>query len=165
MGNPAGVLLDADGLADTAMQAIARAVGFNETAFVLPSRAGRPAPALLHAGPRGRPVRSRHRGRVRAPARSAGGSPAPGSRAISPLETGAGLLPVTVDVGAAGEPIVVMAQAPARFVAWDGRRAELARVLGIAPDDLHPERADRLRQHRPLDAGGAGARPRRDHVA
>jgi len=37
MGNPAGVLLDARGLRDAAMQAIARAVGFNETAFVLPA--------------------------------------------------------------------------------------------------------------------------------
>ena len=37
MGNPAGVVLDADGLSDAAMLAIARAVGFNETAFVLPS--------------------------------------------------------------------------------------------------------------------------------
>src|SRR6185503_2024915 len=38
MGNPAGVRLDADGIADAELQAIARAVGFNETAFVLPSR-------------------------------------------------------------------------------------------------------------------------------
>ena len=37
MGNPAGVVLDAAGLSDATMQAIARAVGFNETAFVLPS--------------------------------------------------------------------------------------------------------------------------------
>jgi PhzF family phenazine biosynthesis protein len=44
-----------------------------------------------------------------------------------------------VDEGEAGEPIVVMAQAPARFADWGGRRAELAHVLGIAPDDLDPE--------------------------
>src|SRR5262249_7892827 len=37
MGNPARVLLDADDLPEARMQAIARAVGFNETAFVLPS--------------------------------------------------------------------------------------------------------------------------------
>src|SRR5258708_25534583 len=37
MGNPAGVVLDAGDLSDAVMQAIARAVGFNETAFVLPS--------------------------------------------------------------------------------------------------------------------------------
>jgi PhzF family phenazine biosynthesis protein len=55
------------------------------------------------------------------------------------LETAAGLLPVTVEAGAAAEPIVVMAQAPARFLDCDGRHTELARVLGIAPDDLHPD--------------------------
>jgi Predicted epimerase, PhzC/PhzF homolog len=37
MGNPAGVLLDAHKLSAAAMPAIARAVGFNETPFVLPS--------------------------------------------------------------------------------------------------------------------------------
>ena len=37
MGNPARVLLDAHKLRDAAMPAMARAVGFNETAFVLPS--------------------------------------------------------------------------------------------------------------------------------
>ncbi|MEO2014135.1 MAG: PhzF family phenazine biosynthesis isomerase [Fuerstiella sp.] len=36
-GNPAGVVLEADGLSDSTMQAIALKVGFNETAFVLPS--------------------------------------------------------------------------------------------------------------------------------
>lgn len=37
LGNPAGVVLDAQGLSDDAMQQIAAAMGFNETAFVLPS--------------------------------------------------------------------------------------------------------------------------------
>ena len=32
-----------------------------------------------------------------------------------------------------------MAQAPARFAPWTGRPAELAGVLGIAIDDLHPD--------------------------
>jgi PhzF family phenazine biosynthesis protein len=36
-GNPAGVVPDAEGLTDEAMQAIAKRVGFSETAFVLPS--------------------------------------------------------------------------------------------------------------------------------
>lgn len=37
MGNPAGVVLDAKALSAAAMQDLARAVGFNETAFVQPS--------------------------------------------------------------------------------------------------------------------------------
>jgi trans-2,3-dihydro-3-hydroxyanthranilate isomerase len=138
IGNPAGVLLDADGLGEAAMQAIAHAVGFNETAFVLPStRAdlrlryftpGHEVDRCGHAAV-GTFVVLDQRGRL------------PGSdlprRLV--LETAAGLLPVTVEAGAAGEPIVVMDQAPARFVDWGGRRADLARVLGIAADDLHRE--------------------------
>ncbi len=41
-GNPAGVVLDADGLDETRMQQIAAEVGYSETAFVL--RAGRKSP-------------------------------------------------------------------------------------------------------------------------
>ena len=37
-GNPAGVVADAAGLSDDAMQAIARHTGDSETAFVLPAR-------------------------------------------------------------------------------------------------------------------------------
>lgn len=42
-GNPAGVVLEADGLDEARMQQIAAGVGYSETAFVL--RAGRQAPA------------------------------------------------------------------------------------------------------------------------
>ncbi len=37
MGNPAGIVLDADGLTEEEMQRIAEKVGFNETTFVLSS--------------------------------------------------------------------------------------------------------------------------------
>lgn len=36
-GNPAGVVLNGQGLSEATMQGIAKQVGFNETAFVLPS--------------------------------------------------------------------------------------------------------------------------------
>jgi PhzF family phenazine biosynthesis protein len=41
-GNPAGVVLDATGATDAAMQTVAREVGFSETAFLLP----RPVPDI-----------------------------------------------------------------------------------------------------------------------
>jgi PhzF family phenazine biosynthesis protein len=138
MGNPAGVLLDADGLGEAAMQAIAHAVGFNETAFVLPSaRAdlrlryftpGHEVDLCGHATV-GTFVVLHQRGRL----------PGAGIPRRLTLETAAGLLPITVEAGATAEPIVVMAQAPARFLDWDGRHPELARVLGITPDDLRPD--------------------------
>ena len=39
-GNPAGVVLDARGLPDAAMQRIAADVGYSETAFLLPRADG-----------------------------------------------------------------------------------------------------------------------------
>src|SRR5947208_906321 len=39
-GNPAGVVLDAAGLDEAAMQAIAAEVGYSETAFVVPAGEG-----------------------------------------------------------------------------------------------------------------------------
>lgn len=40
-GNPAGVVLDAAGLTDTAMLQIAAEVGYSESAFLVPEGAGR----------------------------------------------------------------------------------------------------------------------------
>ena len=135
-GNPAGVVLDAKGLSEAAMQAIARAVGFNETAFVLPStRAdlrlryftpGHEVDLCGHATV-GSVVALHQHGLL----------PGAGFPRRLTMETGAGLLPITVDVGEAG-PIVVMAQAPARFESFSGSRAALAHVLGIGEEDFHP---------------------------
>ncbi len=41
MGNPAGIVLEADGLTEEEMQIIAEKVGYNETTFVLSSEVGR----------------------------------------------------------------------------------------------------------------------------
>lgn len=40
MGNPAGIVLEADGLTEEEMQIIAEKVGYNETTFVLSSEVG-----------------------------------------------------------------------------------------------------------------------------
>lgn len=137
MGNPAGVVLDARALDDAAMQAIARAVGFNETAFVLPSQTadvrlryftpGHEVDLCGHATI-GAFVALHQHGRL----------PGAGVPRRLTMETGAGLLPVTIEDGVAG-PVVVMTQAPARFVPFDGDRTALARALGIEPADLHAD--------------------------
>ncbi len=138
MGNPAGVVLDAHELSDAAMQAIARAVGFNETAFVLPSSVadlrlryftpGHEVDLCGHATV-GSFVALHQHGRL----------PGAGFPRRLTLETGAGRRPVTVELGGAGEPVVTMAQGPARFESFDGDRASLARVLGIGPDDVRAD--------------------------
>jgi len=45
-GNPAGVVLDAGSLTDPQMLAIAQAIGYSETAFVVPGAAGPSHPTL-----------------------------------------------------------------------------------------------------------------------
>jgi PhzF family phenazine biosynthesis protein len=138
MGNPAGVVLDAGDLSDAVMQAIARAVGFNETAFVLPSTVadlrlryftpGHEMDLCGHATV-GSFVALHQHGRL----------PGAGLPRRLTLETRAGVLPVTVEAGGAGEPVVIMAQPPARFESFEGDRGGLARVLGLGPDDLRTD--------------------------
>ena len=50
MGNPAGIVLEADGLTEEDMQRIAEKVGFNETSFVLSSEVDILACAIVHQG-------------------------------------------------------------------------------------------------------------------
>lgn len=138
LGNPAGVVLDADGLSETAMQAIAHAVGFNETAFVLPSRAGDLRLRYFTPGHEvdlcGHATIGAFVALLRLDRLPGAGFP----RRLD-METGAGLLPVTVELGPAGEPVVIMTQAPARFEAFAGGRPGLARVLGLEPEDLRAD--------------------------
>lgn len=137
MGNPAGVVLDAKPLSGAAMQTVARAVGFNETAFILPSTKadlrlryftpGHEVDLCGHATIGSFVALYQH-----------GLLPGAGFPRRLLMETGAGLLPVTVEDGESG-PIAIMAQAPARFGGFNGSRAALACVLGIGEDDLHPD--------------------------
>lgn len=146
MGNPAGVVLDAKDLSAAAMQLIARTVGFNETAFVLPStRAdvrfryftpGHEVDLCGHATVGSFVALHQH-----------GLLPGEGFPRRLLMETGAGLLRVTLEAGAAG-PLVIMEQSPARFSAFRGDRSALARALGIGEEDLE--------RHLPLLYGSTG---------
>ena len=122
MGNPAGVAVDADGLDEGAMQAIAREVGFNETVFVLPSdeadyrfryfTPGHEMPLCGHATIAAVFLLCRDRGE---------------SVSLT-VETRAGVLPVDFD---ARNGVVSMRQAAPQFEAFSGDREALAGVLGI----------------------------------
>src|SRR6267142_1316206 len=98
------------------------------------ARRGRPL-RRGHAGdrPRGRLQRDRLRAALH---RRLPGAGLP--RRLT-LETRAGVLPVTVEAGGTGEPVVIMAQPPARFESFEGDPAGLARVLGLGPDDLRTD--------------------------
>lgn len=127
-GNPAGLVPEAAGLSDAAMQRVAREMNLSETAFLLPPAAGgdfrlryftptREVDLCGHAtvaafwflAAEGRLV---DRGPFR-------------------LETRAGLLPVEVRPGA-----VMMGQAAPRFRDFEGNLAEVAASLGVPLDEI-----------------------------
>lgn len=137
-GNPAGVVLDADGMSDAMMQEIALKVGFNETAFVLPSfeaairirffTPGHEIPLCGHATIAS-VVALYERNTLPLDTLS---------NSLS-IETKAGVLPISVRSNAeSGSVVVEMTQAPAEFVNFEGNRQALADALGIQVSDFHP---------------------------
>lgn len=133
-GNPAGVMLDADGLTDTQMQRIAAKVGFNETTFVCRSEAadvqlryftpghemdlcGHATMASLYA--------LHTRGRL--------------ERSEAVIETKAGLLPVELrrDPGGSEDSLFMrMRQADPVFLPFEGDRDRLLALMGLSADDV-----------------------------
>lgn len=132
-GNPAGVVLDAPGLSDDAMQQIAVAMGFNETAFVLPSdradlriRYWTPGHEVNLCGHATVATMFALHERGLLPASN-------GNQWI--IETGAGLLPIAIRKDEDGTT-VRMTQTPAQFEPFVGDIDGLARVLGLQTYDL-----------------------------
>ena len=133
-GNPAGIVLSAERLNDAGMQAIAKAVGFNDTAFVLPSHTAdfriryfaprREVDLCGHATIAA--FSALHRRRL-----------LPDKAGDFTLETKSGVVPIGVEVSGDEGPLVVMNQGVAQFAAFNGSREALARALGIAEPDLH----------------------------
>lgn len=137
-GNPAGIVLAADGMSESTMQAIAARTGFPDTAFVLSAsdadfgiryfntqrevelcgHATIAAAIALHA--RGRLTGAAH----------------PFEFSIS---TRAGILPIRLEVGPHDEQRVVMAQASSQFRPFAGDLRRVAHTLGIELNDLHSE--------------------------
>lgn len=127
MGNPAGVVLDAEGLDEAAMQRIAKAVGFNETAFVTRSAAadyryrfftpGQEMPLCGHATVAASFYLCRDGGTTR----------------DFSIETRAGVLPIRYD---AAQELVTMRHAEPQFREFSGGRGELAQVMGIGEERI-----------------------------
>ncbi len=135
-GNPAGIVLSAPGCSDGDMQAIATAIGFNDTAFVLPSQ--KADFRIRYFAPR-REVdlcghatiaafAALHRQRL-LPRHRTGGN--------YTLETNSGVLPIGIEVSQDGGPLIVMTQGRAQFAKFNGTRNTLAAALGIAATDFH----------------------------
>jgi PhzF family phenazine biosynthesis protein len=132
-GNPAGVVLDGAGLDEATMQAIAARVGFNETAFVLPSTTGDLRLRYFTPG---------HEIDLCGHATVASLFAMHDRKRLGVgeviVETRAGLLPMAVRREGA-EMRIEMTQAPAQFVPFLGDRNVVATVLGISAANLDPK--------------------------
>ncbi|MGG0293960.1 PhzF family phenazine biosynthesis isomerase [Bacillus pacificus] len=132
MGNPAGIVLEADGLTEEEMQRIAEKVGFNESSFVLPSEVadirmryftpgfemdlcGHGTVATIFA--------LRERGLLE-------------EKNNLTIEAKAGILPIQIGVNENGEAFIKMRQAAPQFKEFTGSKEELAHSIGLEVNDL-----------------------------
>ncbi|MBY7121362.1 MULTISPECIES: PhzF family phenazine biosynthesis isomerase [Bacillus] len=132
MGNPAGVVLEADGLMEEEMQHIAEKVGFNETSFVLSSEVAdirmryftpRFEMDVCGHGTVGTIFALRERGLLE-------------EKTNFTIETKAGILPIQIDVNDKGEAFIKMRQAAPQFKDFAGSKGELAHSIGLDVKDL-----------------------------
>ncbi|MFC9414598.1 PhzF family phenazine biosynthesis protein [Bacillus mobilis] len=132
MGNPAGVVLEADGLTEGEMQRIAEKVGFNETSFVLSSKVADIRMSfftpgfemdLCGHGTVGTIFALRERGLLE-------------EKSNLTIETKAGILPIQIGVNENGEAFIKMRQAAPRFKEFTGSTEELAHSIGLEVNDL-----------------------------
>ena len=132
MGNPAGIVLDADGLTEEEMQRIAKKIGFNETTFVLSSEVAHIrmrffTPGfemdLCGHGTVGTIFALRERGLLE-------------EKSNLTIETKAGILPIQIGINENGETFIKMRQAAPQFKDFAGSKEELARSIGLEVNDL-----------------------------
>lgn len=131
-GNPAGIVLEADGLTEEEMQIIAEKVGYNETTFVLSSEVGDIrmryfTPGfemdLCGHGTVGTIYALREKGLLE-------------EKSNLTIETKAGILPIQIGVNKNGEPFIKMRQAAPQFKEFTGSKEELAHSIGLEVNDL-----------------------------
>ncbi|MGG0300990.1 PhzF family phenazine biosynthesis isomerase [Bacillus albus] len=132
MGNPAGVVLEADGLTEGEMQLIAEKVGFNETSFVLSSKVADIrmrffTPGfemdLCGHGTVGTIFALHERGLLE-------------EKSNLTIETKAGILPIQIGVNENGETFIKMRQATPQFKEFTGSKEELAHSIGLEVNDV-----------------------------
>jgi trans-2,3-dihydro-3-hydroxyanthranilate isomerase len=134
-GNPLAVVLDAGGLSDVEMQAIAREMNLSETTFILPPtrpdcvarvRIFTPGLELPFAG---------HPTIGTAFVMAAEGLLSPNAQAIT-LEEGVGPVPVRFEGDLAAPSFAWMAHPPATFEPEVQQRSAIAAALGLTEADL-----------------------------
>lgn len=134
-GNPAGVVLNGEGLTAEEMLEIARKVGFNETAFPVQSdiadiriRYFTPGHEMDLCG---------HATMATVYALKTNGLL--GDKTEFTLETKAGVLPIKIEQFCDNEIYITMKQASPQFVKFNGSREDLAHSIGITNEDIVDE--------------------------
>ncbi|WP_017473363.1 PhzF family phenazine biosynthesis protein [Amphibacillus jilinensis] len=132
-GNPAGVVLNGDGLTDREMQKIAFKVGFNETAFSMKSgvadfriRFFTPGHEMNLCG---------HATMATVYALKSKGLLE--DKAELTIETNAGILPIKIASSDNSEIDITMKQASPQFKEFTGSKEDLANAVGLNESDLH----------------------------
>ncbi|WP_397539043.1 PhzF family phenazine biosynthesis protein [Rummeliibacillus pycnus] len=132
-GNPAGVVLNGEDYTEKQMLAIATAVGFNETAFVVPSNVadfriryftpGHEMNLCGHAT-MGTVYALRMNGLL--------------EKLAFTIETNAGVLPIQIREEN-NQLLITMQHAEPKFQSFNGSKADLAASIGLREEDLHSE--------------------------
>src|SRR5437870_8080038 len=137
LGNPLAVVLEADGLSDAEMQAIARETNLSETTFVLPPEKREHAAKVRIFTPHVELPFAGH------PTVGTGwvliDEGLVGSNATAfTLEEGVGPIPVRVDRGG-GEVVLWMSHPAVKFGEMIEERVDVAAALGLTVGDLLPD--------------------------
>ncbi|GLC90202.1 PhzF family phenazine biosynthesis protein [Lysinibacillus piscis] len=132
-GNPAGVVLNGEDYTEQQMLAIAAAVGFNETAFVVPSNIadfriryftpGHEMNLCGHAT-MGTVYALQMQGALK--------------KSVFTIETNAGVLPIQIRKEN-NQLLITMQHAKPQFQPFNGSKSELAASIGLREEDLHAD--------------------------
>lgn len=132
-GNPAGVVVNSEELSDAQMQEIAFKVGFNETAFLVPSEA---ADLRIRFFTPGHEMNLCGHATV-ATMYALHTQGVLEDKTEFTVETKAGILPITIQSTVSGDVSITMKQAPPLFEVFEGSREDLAYSIGIDATDIH----------------------------
>lgn len=134
-GNPAGVVVEGDSYSDNEMQAIAKQVGFNETAFALKSE--RADLRIRYFTPGHEVNLCGHATMATIYALKTKGLLE--NKQVFTIETKAGILPIAITEQKSGEIFMTMQHAAPQFVAFNGSKAELAQSIELPEEAIHPD--------------------------
>ena len=135
MGNPAGVVVEGDQYSEIEMQAIAKQVGFNETAFA--QKSDKADLRIRYFTPGHEMDLCGHATMATIYALKSKGLLEDKSNLT--IETNAGILAIEIKERTAGRIYITMQHAAPQFKDFNGSKAKLAQSIGLTEEAIHPE--------------------------